>query len=158
MGKYILRSLKYLVKLLILLAVILALMLYSNTSTLSFENFFADFISRPQTWLLLAVVVIWSAFYPKVEFVKRSAEGNLHDDKIGIINALRAGGMMLASEDNGKMVFHGEAPMRRLWWMWEDTVTMTQEGDMITIEGPRRFAGEAQNRLPGYIQRERENR
>lgn len=155
-GKYILRAAKYLVKLVILLALIMLLMLWSDTSTLSFDNFFADFIGRPQTWLLLAVVVVWSAIYPKVEYVERSAEGNLAEDKIAIINALRAGGMTLASEENGRMVFHGEAPFRRLWWLWEDSVTLTQQAEgTIGIEGPRRFVTEAQQRIPGYIGREK---
>lgn len=158
MGKYIARSLKYLVKLLILLTVIMLLMLWSGTSTLSFTNFFADFIARPQTWLLLAVVVVWSAIYPKVEFVTRTTEGNLREDKIGIINAMRAGGMSLADESEGRMKFHGEAPVRRVWWLGDDTVTLTQESDgLISIEGPRRFAGEAQTRIPGYIEREKVN-
>lgn len=152
--KYVVRSLKYLVKLLILLTLLMVLMLYSNTSTLSFDNFFADFFSRPQTWLLLAVVVVWSAFYPRVEFVKRAAQATLRTDKIGIIDAMRAGGMTLEEETEDRMVFRGEAPFRRLWWLWEDRVTLTQLTDgMVDIEGPRRFVTEAQQRIPGYIEK-----
>jgi uncharacterized integral membrane protein len=157
-GKYILRAIKYFVKLVVLLAIILLLMLYSNTSTLSTDNFFADFFSRTQTWILLVAVVVWSAVYPRVEFVKRIVEGNLHADKIGIINALRAGGMRLDEESNGRMVFVDEAPLRRLLWLGEDRLTLTQlTGGMIEIEGARRFAGDAQQRIPGYVEREKDN-
>jgi hypothetical protein len=156
--KYILRSVKYLVKLLVLLAIVMLLMLYSNTSTLSAENFFTDFFSRRETWILLAVVVVWCAIYPRVEFVTRIIEGNLHSDKIGIINALRAGGMRLEEENGGRMVFVGEAPLRRLWWLGEDRIVLTQlTGGMIEIEGSRRFAGEAQQRIPAYVERAKEN-
>lgn len=155
--KYIVRSLKYLVKLVVLLAVLLAIMLYSETSTLSVDNFFADFFSRWESWMLLAAVVVWSGFYPRVEFVRRSVGGNLREDKIGIINAMRAGKMMLADEKEGVMVFHSETPLRRLWWVWEDTVTLTQGPDgEILIDGPRRFVTEAQQRIPGYVERSRE--
>jgi hypothetical protein len=157
-GKYILRAVKYLVKLVVLLAIILALMLYSKTSTLSVDNFIADFFARAQTWILLVAVVVWSAVYPRVEYVKRTVEGNLHADKIGIINALRAGGMRLAEESEERMVFVGEAPLRRLLWLGEDRITLTQlPGRMIEIDGARRFAGEAQQRIPGYVERENSN-
>jgi hypothetical protein len=157
-GKYILRAVKYLVKLVVLLAIVLALMLYSKTSTLSADNFLADFFARTQTWILLVAVVVWSAIYPRVEYVKRIVEGNLHADKIGIINALRAGGMRLDSESEGRMVFVGEAPLRRLLWLGEDRITLTQlTGGMIEIEGARRMAGDAQQRIPGYVEREKGN-
>lgn len=158
-GKYLVRSAKYLVKLIILLALLFALMLYSNTAAMSPENFFRDFIHLPRTWLLLGVIVVWSALYPKVEFVRRHAEGSMRGDRKGIIDAFNAGGMTLAEEHGGRMVFRCESAFRRVWWMWEDTVTVTQGGgDELTMEGPRRFVGEAQGRLPGYIQADREKR
>jgi hypothetical protein len=157
-GKYIVRAVKYLVKLVVLLAIIFVLMLYSNTSTLSTENFFADFFARTQTWILLVAVVVWSAIYPRVEYVKRIVEGDIHADKIAIIDALRAGGMRLEGESEGRMVFVGEAPFRRLLWLGEDRLTLTQlAGDVIEIEGPRRFAGDAQQRIPAYVEREKNN-
>lgn len=153
-GKYLIRAAKYLVKLIILLAVLFALMLYSNTTTLSAENFFADFFNQPRGWLLIGIVILWSLLYPKVEFVRRHVEGNLREDRKGIINALNAGGMTLSGKSEGSLEFRAESPMRRIWWLWEDAVTVTQDGgkEDLIIAGPRRFVSEAQSRLPGYIE------
>jgi hypothetical protein len=52
----------------------------------------------------------------------------------------------------------GEVPLRRLLWLGEDRLVLTHlTGGVIEIEGPRRFATEAIQRIPGYVEREKNN-
>ncbi len=156
--KYIFRSVKYLVKLTILLAVLFLVMMWSETSTLSGDNwqeFFASYFATWRGWLFTAAVVVWCAFYPAVEFVKRHLNYDMHERKLAIIKALDAGRMKLSGETDERMVFRSEGPLRRLWWMGDDAVTITRNpSGGFDIEGPRRFVMEAQHRIPGYIDRE----
>ena len=155
-GKYILRAVKYLVKLLILFAILFALMMWSETSTLSFDNvdaFFASYFGTVKGWLFTAVVIIWSAVYPKVEFVTRRAGYDMREGRDVIIKVFDLGKMVLADETEDRMVFHGESIGRRLWFLWDDSVTVTRnEAGGFDMEGPRRFVGEAQQRIPGYME------
>lgn len=155
-GTYILRSVKYLVKLLILFAILFAIMMRSESTTLNFDNaegFIASYFATWKGWLFSAVVLVWCAVYPRVEFVKRRLEFDMSGNKDAIIKALSAGGMMLAEESEGRMVFHGTG-FRRLWYMWDDAVTLTADPTGgFEMEGPRRFVTEAMQRIPAYINR-----
>ncbi len=150
MGKYIIRALKYLVKLAILLALVFFLMRRSDTASGSIIEIFSTLKGQ----LFAAAVLIWCIFYPKLEFVRRHSNYDMGTRKAAIIRALNAGGMTLFTEEENRMVFHGSA-LRRLWWLYEDAVTITPslEGG-INIEGPRRFVMEAQQRIPNYVQNE----
>lgn len=151
-GKYISRSVKYLIKLVILLALLFALMILSETSTLNPENFMDSFFGSLKGQLLMIVLVLWSAFYPKVEFVSRHMNSDLAENRDAIVRAFAAGGMIPGGEERGKMVFRGQSMARRLWFLWDDAVTVTANpAGGFDMEGPRRFVGEAQSRIPGYI-------
>ncbi len=155
-GKYILRSVKYLVKLLILFAVLFAFMMWSNTSTLNFDNWeslVASYFDTAKGWLFIAVVAVWCAVYPKVEFVTRHADYDMREGRDVIIKVFRMGRMTLANETDGRMVFRGESIGRRLWFLWDEKVTVTRNAaGGFDMEGIRRFVGEAQQRIPGYME------
>ena len=155
-GKYILRSVKYLVKLAVLLALLFLFMMWSGTSNLSFDNwqsFLASYFADYKGILFTVAVLIWSAVYPAVEFKTRHLNYDIDERKAEIIKALNAGGMVLASESDGRMVFRGEGIARRIWFMGDEAVTITRSlSGGLDIEGPRRFVLEAQQRIPAYVQ------
>jgi hypothetical protein len=50
------------------------------------------------------------------------------------------------------MVFRGESLVRTIWWLGDETVTITPNpSGGIDIEGPRRFVMEAEQRIPTYV-------
>jgi hypothetical protein len=152
-GKYILRSVKYLIKLLVIFAILFAFMRRSETSMLSFDTldtFIASYFATWRGWLFSIVVVLWCAIYPRVEFVVRHLDYDLVADKEGIVKALNAGGMNLVGESDGRMVFAGSG-FRRIWYVWDDVVTLTANpAGGFDLEGPRRFVTEAMQRVPVY--------
>jgi hypothetical protein len=159
--KYFLRAVKYLVKIVVLLAVIFFLMQWSGTSSLATEGgiagFFKSFWDSSNGKLFTAVLLVWCAVYPAVEYKRRQLNYDLASRKNAIVKALDAGGMRLSEEGPDRLVFRGESPARRLWWLGEDTVTITRNPVAgIDIEGPRRFVMEAQHRIPNYVAAEKE--
>lgn len=154
--KYPLRAVKYLFKLFVLLALIFALMQWGGMSNIESAGggilaFFKSFIATTRGQVFSVVLLVWCAAYPAVEFKRRQLLYTLDAHKEAIIKALNAGGMTLASETDGQMVFHG-SPLRRIWWMGDDAVTITRNpAGGIDIEGPRRFVMEAQHRIPTYV-------
>lgn len=152
-GKYISRSVKYLIKLVILLAVLFAFMLWSETSTLTTENFVDAFFGSLKGQLLIAVLLVWAALYPKVEFVSRHMSSGLDENRNAVVKAFAAGGMAPEIEEPGKIVFRGQSTGRRIWFLGDDAVTVTANpAGGFDMEGPRKFVGEAVSRIPAYIE------
>jgi hypothetical protein len=154
--KYFIRAIKYLVKIVVLLAALFFLMQWSGTSSLAteggIEGFLKSFWASSNGKLFSAVLLVWCAVYPAVEFKRRHLNYNLGERKAPVIKAMNAGGMNLTEEEgDNRMVFVG-SPARRVWWLGEDAVTITRNPTGgIDIEGPRRFVMEAEHRIPNYV-------
>jgi hypothetical protein len=159
--KYVIRSVKYLLKLVVLLAAIFALMKVTGTSNIDPEagalDYVKAFFATTRGRMFTAVLLVWCALYPMVEFVRRTVNCDIKKRRDAIVRAFEAGGMRLASEEEGRMTFRAAAPARALWWLGEEAVTVTASGDgAIELEGPRRFVMEAQHRIPNYVNTEDE--
>ncbi len=154
--KYTLRAVKYLVKLVLLLAFIFLLMKWSGTSNISTDgsivDFFAAFIATSRGRIFVVALLVWCAIYPAVEFKKRHLSYDLSERQGAIIKALHAGNMTCVEGNDNWMVFTGSLA-RRIWRLGDDAVTITRnpEGG-IDIEGPRRFVMEAEHRIPHYVE------
>jgi hypothetical protein len=151
-----------LVKIVVLLALIFFLMQWSGTSSLATEGgiagFFKAFWATSNGKLFAAVLAVWCAIYPAVEFKSRHLGFDIATRKAAIVKALNAGGMRLVDDEADRMVFRGESPIRRVWWLGEEAITITRNpSGGIDIEGPRRFVMEAQHRIPNYVAAENEN-
>ncbi len=146
----------------VLLAVIFTLMKVSGTSNIEstggIADFFRAFITTVRGQMLVVAIVVWCAIYPAVEFKRRSLLYDMRTRRDAIIKAMRAGGMILAYDEGGRMVFRGESLVRRAWWLGEEAVTISSNpAGGIDIEGPRRFVMEAEHRIPNYVAAEKEN-
>jgi hypothetical protein len=160
--KYFIRAIKYLVKIVVLLALIFFLMDWSGTSSLATEGGIAGFVksfwASSNGKLFSAVLLVWCMVYPAVEFKRRHLNYDLGERKAPIIKALHAGNMTLVKENgDNSMVFAGSLA-RRVLWLGEDAVTITRNPTGgIDIEGPRRFVMEAEHRIPNYVAAEEED-
>ncbi len=160
--KYFLRSVKYLVRLVVLLALIFWLMQLSGTSNLEVSGgvmaFIKSFFATQRGLLFSGALLVWCAIYPSVEFRRRNLNYDLAARREAIVKALAAGRMRLVEDEEGRMVFRSESLVRTIWWLGDDAVTITRspEGG-IDVEGPRRFVMEAEHRIPNYIGAESEN-
>jgi hypothetical protein len=105
--------------------------------------------------LLVAAVVVLAAMYPKWGFIVRRVECDMTEDREQILAAFHASGFELVAEDGDKMVFHADNVVRRLSFLLEDEICVTQYGQWCEIRGIRRAAARIAYRLDMYMTNKR---
>lgn len=149
--KYLIRSLKYFCALCVLCAAIMALNVASGMSPLSFGQF-ADVLFHTQRgWMLIGVIVLLSAFYPKFGFVVRTVEGDVVRNREQIVNAFESARFSLRSEQEGVMIFRADGLLHKLMLLGEDEIRVSQQGDRILVDGIRRGVARVMYRLDSYL-------
>lgn len=114
------------------------------------------FLSRRGV-ILIVVVLVWTAIYPKVGFVSRRVEADLKYDRERIENAFIRSGYVLLKNDGEQLTFRADNFFKRLRLLFEDEVTVSQYGQWIVINGIRRSVAEIEMRLKTYMQNSRRN-
>lgn len=145
-GQYILHSLKYLVKLLLLLAAIYFLMYLTGTLGIST----AELMGSRGVILLVSIVVL-AAAYPSFGFVGRRVAADYEADRELIRKAMIENGYALSSETSDHLVFRASGIGKRLWTLWDDTLTVRPlPSGGIVVEGLRKEAVQVVFRIESY--------
>ena len=153
--KYILCAVKYLLAFIVLyLGLLWISQRVSGVDVALFDAVSATLQTRRGQLLVLALVAL-SAMYPKWGFIKRSVECTIAEDREQIMAAFKASGYELVAESEGKMVFRADNVVRRLMFLLEDEVTLTQCGQSVEIQGIRRAAAHIVYRLDTYMTNKR---
>lgn len=129
----------------------MALNVASGMSPLSFGQF-ADVLFHTQRgWMLIGVIVLLSAFYPKFGFVVRTVEGDVVRNREQIVNAFESARFSLRSEQEGVMIFRADGLLHKLMLLGEDEIRVSQQGDRILVDGIRRGVARVMYRLDSYL-------
>ena len=153
--KYTIRAVKYFIKLMILLSAIFGLMVLSGTTVFSADNFWAEFFSTTRGKIFSAVILIWCALYPKVEYISRFIpDVSVGGNRPQIIKAFEAAGMRLESRTDTQLVFRASTAVRRAAQMWEDAVKVNAAEGGIVLEGNRRAIAATEFRIKLYTENE----
>jgi len=148
MGKYILHSVKYFVKLLALLAFIYLLTYLTGTLGITLAELFGK-----RGALLLAAMVVLSAAYPSFGFISRTVKADAEEDREAILESFRLCGYTLRSDEDGRMRFTASSPLKRIWYLGDDAVTVTSAGKgSIIISGNRKEVVQAEFRIASRTQ------
>ncbi len=143
MKRYFVRSVKYLVALVILYVGLMAVMHYSQHSPITFAQRWQLMFQQWNGWGMVVVSILLAATYPFFGYTKRSFEGDIVADREQLDAAARFVGLELVSEstsENGvELVYHAKG-LRRLTMLFEDDVVVRQNGTQIEVEGLRRVA------------------
>lgn len=102
-------------------------------------------------WLKIGVLLIVAAIYPYCGFVKREVEGDIVENRDQIIVAMETSGFSLKEDAEGRMVFRANTIFRRVAFLFEDAIVVTQNGGSIHIEGVRRGVVFVVYCLDGFI-------
>ena len=146
MKRYFVRSVKYLVALVILYVGLMAVMHYSHPmqdDDVTFAMCWQAMFSEWNGWGMVIASIVLAATYPFFGYVKRTFEGDIVADREQLNRAADFVGLELVSEstsENGvELVYHAKG-LRRLVMLFEDTVRVRQCGSQIEVEGLRRVA------------------
>lgn len=154
---YIRRSVKFLTALVVLYVAAMWLMARTGMTLLTPREMAVNLLLSTRGQLLMAVVAVWSAVYPKVGFVSRRVEAQLDDDRERIENAFIRSGYELRRAEEGRMVFRAVNVFRRLRLLFEDEVTVEQYGQWVVVSGIRRSVAEVEMRLKTYMDNAKRN-
>ena len=152
--KYIARAFKYLLKLVLLFAVLFTIMHFTGTSTLSADNFFADFFGSTRGQIFTAIVLLWCIYYPKFEYITREYAVDMSARRSSIMEAMQSLGMNLATEGEDVMIFRSASGLSRLWQMNEDAVEIRKTDNGVVISGSRKNVANAMYKIKLYAERE----
>ena len=139
MKRYFIRSVKYLVALVVLYVGLMAVMHYSQHSPITFAQRWQLMFQQWNGWGMVVVSILLAATYPFFGYTKRSFEGDIVTDREQIDTAARFVGLELASANGAELIYRAKG-LRRVTMLFEDDVVVRQNGTQIEVEGLRRVA------------------
>jgi hypothetical protein len=154
--KYLVRSVKFLVALLVLYVATVWLMSTVGASMLSARDTIFVMFQTTRGQLLVAAIIIWVAIYPKVGYIKRESSADFDGDKEQILTVFVVTGYELMEQNEKEMRFRASNFFRRLRLLFEDEVVVRRsESGGVEIEGVRRTVAYATMRLNSYLAHKR---
>ncbi len=140
--KYFLRSVKYLITLVIFLAVFIAIMVLFSKN-MSFSQIFdpeVGLFRANQGWKMLGFLAVFAAIYPLISFIKKDVtfNGSFADKKAAIMEIFVNQGYVPISEDSDNIIFRKAKKGARLSRMFEDKVILTKGDSIVTLDGYRK--------------------
>ncbi len=144
--KYMGRAARHLIKLVVIIAVIFAVMYFTDTLAISL----AELVGWRGAVLLVALVGI-SAAYPLYGFGSYVVQGSLSADRKAIEQALAACQYVPTEEREGVLVCRATTLWRRLRSAGDDAIELRQVGEnSIEISGQRREVEQLRFTIGGY--------
>ena len=137
--RYLVRSAKYFAAFCVLYVAIVWISVETTTSmdVSVWDYIVATFATTRGKMLGLAVVVL-SGLYPRMGFMTRQVECDMKEEHDYILATFAVAGFSLKSESEGRMVFQADNILSRLVMLFEDEITVEQNGQMLDITGIRR--------------------
>ncbi len=149
--KYFLRAFKYLLSLCILYFGVIYAMHAFGLSALPPQQTFAVLLGSSRGWIMIGAVLTLSFSYPVFGFMKQEVTGDMVKHRDQIIAAFAANGFALKDSSNGEMIFASDNLIKKITFLFEDQVTVSQVGDKLVVEGIRRAVPYVIYRLEGMI-------
>lgn len=134
--KYFIRSVKYLIFVVALFAILVGIMLLTSPKGTTIE---ALFIPGAMPKILLFFVLI-AAIYPMFGYIKKEAFLNKDYTEVKNIidDVFNAAGYVIASEDSEKVVYQSSKPLTRFMRLYEDYIILNKTDNPIVLEGGRK--------------------
>lgn len=147
--KYLIRATKYLLALCVLYVGVVWLSLLTNKAMagVSVGDYLAATWATERGKMLVAVVVLLAAAYPRFGFVSRRVKWDMANDADRLMEVFAAAGFSLKEQNEGRMIFKANNIIDRIVMLFEDEIEVTAEGDEIVVEGIRRGVAKVVYRL-----------
>ncbi len=150
-AKYVIRSVKYLAALIGVYFLVMCVMNLTGNLQVSPVDTFSMILASENGALKLALIVVIAAVQPLFGYITRFVDGDIHEHRTQIVSAMSASGFRLVEERDDEMIFRADTILRRVAFLFEDDIHVTQEGETIKIVGIRRGVAYIVYRLDGYI-------
>lgn len=157
MGRYIVRSLKYLLFISVLyIALVWLMSVTSYSEKVDMWLLLESQLRSEQGTLLIVAFIALAIFYPRFGFMRRKVEGvDITRDRIRIDNAMRVYGFMFVGMEGETLVYRANGVIKRLSFMYEDRVEVRVVDGGVEIDGIRRAVARIAFQLNAYIDNSR---
>lgn len=157
MGRYIVRSLKYLLFISVLyIALVWLMSVTSYSEKVDMWVLLESQLRSEQGTLLIVAFIALAIFYPRFGFMRRKVEGvDITRDRIRIDNAMRVYGFMFVGMEGETLVYRANGVIKRLSFMYEDRVEVRVVDGGVEIDGIRRAVARIAFQLSAYIDNSR---
>lgn len=148
MKTYITRALKYIVRMLVIIGLVITILCLGGYMR---ADFYDQLFVVWKDFALAGVLVVFAMMYPNISFGTFRVPGDINANRAQIVDAFAAYSYSLVKEEDGKMIFRSRKMLKRILWQFDDAVTVWQNGDNIEIEGLKKIISRVQLRLDAYI-------
>lgn len=134
--KYLIRSAKYFLYLLIVLSLIIFALVSFKVVDSNIETMFVH--GYDSLWQMALIIAAFALLYPRFGYTARCAHmggGEYRELKARVIAHMEGRDYKLEKEDGENLCFIKRAPFARAVKMWEDRVTFTRTIDGFEVEG-----------------------
>lgn len=153
MKLYLSRALKYILRMTVILGIIFAVMVATNTFDAKGMTVFRAIFMTWRGAVIILLLLALAFLYPKISFMTANIHANMKDNRENLINTFALYGYSLASEDEGGMTFRVNSKLKRLLWQFDDRVRITQDGSFMDIEGLKKVVLRAETRLHSILKK-----
>ncbi|MBO7342865.1 MAG: hypothetical protein J6U45_02345 [Alistipes sp.] len=137
--RYLIRAVKYLLAFCVIyLAVVWLSLKTMRGMDVSVMDYVLATLHTTKGQLLLAAVVVLSAFYPRFGFMTRRVECDMAEERDSLLANMALAGYTLREESEGRMVFRATSILDRIVMLFEDEIVVEQYAQWINITGIRR--------------------
>lgn len=146
--QYLLRTLIYLVRMVLLIVAIYLVMDATDTLAVHYNELLGT------RGLILAVALLGiSIAYPSYGYVSRTARASFGADRAAIIRAFGHIGYALHSEESGRMTFRASSIFKRVWNMGDDKIVVTPiDEQTVEVSGLRKEVVQVVYHIAGTTQ------
>ena len=107
---------------------------------------------------MIIILMVLAFLYPRFGFTTRRLTGNLLTDREAILAAIHRNGYSVVSESANEWTLRASSPAKKLILMWEERLTITQQGDELVIDGIRKEVVRLVFRLSPALEQSRSDR
>lgn len=136
--KYIVRMLCYIAKMVVILGMVFLILSLTGTLDVEPGQFAGTLFKSDRGMILMGALLLLSAVYPRLAFTTVDIRGNMQDDREALVNAFASCGYSLSRENDRRMVFRANGFGKRLATQWCDAITVTADGNFISMEGMKK--------------------
>lgn len=151
LGLYLLRVVKYMLRLVVLLSIVFALMIATGTATGNAEELLNQlFMSDRGTMLMIALFAV-SLTYPFFGYTRKLINVDMASHREKIVEIMDRTGYSLYKETDGLMIFRVSSLFRRLTMLGDDSIAIESIDKSIQISGIRKDVVVAGYRLGAIV-------
>ena len=135
MMRYLIRSLKYFLRLAVLLVLILGILMVAGLVPANIQDMFVN--GYKSLWQIALLIAVFALIYPKFGYCSRKAivRGSKEETRPLLDKVMTSHGYALEARSDGKLCYRKTTAGARMSRLWEDRITVERFVSGYELEG-----------------------